>query len=81
MRLWWLGLALLLDVVFGDPPNRYHPVAWMGRWIDRWRPRSPRGRVRPLLQGGAIVVGGVVPVWFVGWGCERLARRLPRPLG
>ena len=66
MRLWWLGLALLLDVVFGDPPNRYHPVAWMGRWIDRWRPRSPRGRVRPLLQGGAIVVGGVVPVWFVG---------------
>jgi adenosylcobinamide-phosphate synthase len=26
-------LAFALDLVFGDPPNRVHPVAWMGRFI------------------------------------------------
>jgi len=25
--------AVLLDILFGDPPNVIHPVAWMGRVI------------------------------------------------
>ena len=27
-----LGLALLLEWGLGDPANRWHPVAWFGRW-------------------------------------------------
>jgi adenosylcobinamide-phosphate synthase len=36
-------LALILDGLFGDPPNRFHPTAWMGsliHWLLRFRPRK-----------------------------------------
>jgi len=29
-----LSLALLLEWLVGDPPNRWHPVAWFGRWAS-----------------------------------------------
>ena len=29
-----LALALIIDLVFGDPPDAYHPVAWMGKTIS-----------------------------------------------
>ena len=29
-----LALGILLDLVFGDPKNRYHPVSWLGRLIE-----------------------------------------------
>ena len=28
-----IGLAILLDLVLGDPKNRYHPTAWIGNLI------------------------------------------------
>ena len=28
-----IGFAILLDLVFGDPRNRYHPTAWIGNLI------------------------------------------------
>jgi len=33
-----LVLGVLLDLAFGDPPNRWHPVAWLGAWA-RWLER------------------------------------------
>jgi adenosylcobinamide-phosphate synthase len=27
-------LSLLLDLIFGDPPNRFHPLIFMGRWLS-----------------------------------------------
>ncbi|MDX8395024.1 MAG: CobD/CbiB family cobalamin biosynthesis protein, partial [Mariprofundaceae bacterium] len=29
-----LLLALILEWLLGDPPNRWHPVAWFGRWVS-----------------------------------------------
>jgi len=29
-----LALALILDFAFGDPPDAFHPVAWMGKAIS-----------------------------------------------
>jgi adenosylcobinamide-phosphate synthase len=26
--------ALILDLIFGDPPNRFHPLMLMGRWLS-----------------------------------------------
>jgi adenosylcobinamide-phosphate synthase len=35
--------AFLLDTLFGEPPNRIHPVAWMGTVISRlWKRRPGR---------------------------------------
>ncbi len=39
------------DLVLGDPPNRYHPVAWLGRLIGYFVPR---------LKGGAERAKGAV---------------------
>ena len=25
-----IGFAILLDLLFGDPKNRFHPTAWIG---------------------------------------------------
>ncbi len=35
--------SLLLDHLLGDPPNRFHPTAWMGSfigWLMHFRPRG-----------------------------------------
>ncbi len=51
-----LGLAVALDLLFGEPPNRWHPVAWVGSflaWGARHAPRS--GRIG-LLAAGALLL-------------------------
>lgn len=68
-----LGLAMVLDTVFSEPPNRFHPVAWLGKliaWEERLAPRS--GGKRQLFYGVAIVLADVVvfslPVhWLLGY--------------
>lgn len=57
-----LWAALLLDRVAGDPPNAFHPVAWLGRWIGWWgRPeRYPRALQRPA----GIVLGLLTAILF-----------------
>jgi adenosylcobinamide-phosphate synthase len=56
---WVLLAALAIDLVFGEPPNRFHPVAWMGGLIDRLRTAfAAGGRWKPLLGGAAIVALG-----------------------
>lgn len=40
-----LPLALLLDGLLGDPPNRFHPTAWIGNfihWLMCFRPHGNR---------------------------------------
>ena len=27
-----LALAVLLDLTLGEPPTRFHPTVWRGRW-------------------------------------------------
>lgn len=69
-----LVIALGLDVVFGELPNRWHPVAWMGRWLAfvcRAAPKS--GTIVPLAAGVAIVGSGAVACVMIGWQIERFA--------
>ncbi len=33
-----IGLALFLDLLFGEPPLKIHPVVWMGVLIDKLEP-------------------------------------------
>ena len=59
--------ALALDLALGEPPNSFHPVAWMGRFIEwGWRHRPLRGRVRQFLYGAVLVTAGMAffsPPW------------------
>jgi adenosylcobinamide-phosphate synthase len=46
--------ALAIDLVFGDPPNRYHPVAWIGRLLGAGQRWLCRGSPARLLVAGAL---------------------------
>ena len=51
-----LVVALALDVVFGEPPNRIHPVVGLGRIISWEMKLQPRGRTAQLLYGSLAVL-------------------------
>lgn len=51
-----LGLAVAIDVAFGDPPSRLHPVAWMGKVIALAERMAPQqGAVSQFAYGLLIV--------------------------
>lgn len=55
--------ALLLDLLFGEPPSRLHPVVWMGSLTSALQGLAPRsGAIRQLAFGG--FVAAFVPVTF-----------------
>jgi len=58
-----LSGALILDLTLGDPPNPFHPVAWMGHYIDlfwRCRPGIDKAREIQFIYGVSLVLSGVV---------------------
>ncbi|GIX45873.1 MAG: cobalamin biosynthesis protein CobD [Candidatus Tectimicrobiota bacterium] len=76
-----LGLALGLDLLLGDPPNRYHPVAWLGRGLAgacRLAPRSCPGGL--LVWGAGLVLAGLAVTVAGALALEHGLRRLPWPL-
>jgi adenosylcobinamide-phosphate synthase len=72
-----LAVALALDLAVGDPPNRWHPVAWLGSVVAAARRRLARGSpLRLLVAGGAVTVGAAVLAALAGVVVVRLASRL-----
>ncbi len=64
-----LALALLWDGLLGEPPNRLHPVAWLGTLIQAARPKALAHPARDfgwgllialLLPAGAAALGWIV---------------------
>jgi adenosylcobinamide-phosphate synthase len=51
-----LVLALIFDLVFGEPPNRWHPVAWVGRLLAWGGRRAPRSSRTGLLASGVLLL-------------------------
>lgn len=69
-------LAVALDLLLGDPPNRYHPVAWIGRLIALGRRRAASVPTDLLVLYGALliivvtitaVMGGLAAQAAAGW--------------
>lgn len=78
LSLYPLLLAICIDLVIGEPPNRFHPVVWMGHLITalrRWAPRQ--GRVNAFLYGGAILLMSGVVVMGLGVLLQQLFNKLP----
>ncbi len=75
-----LLLALLIDSL-GEPPNRFHPVAWMGNAIGAMQKRAPqRGRWAQFGFGGMIALGGAWGIWWLGRLLATLLTKLPSPV-
>ncbi len=76
----WRGLAVLtavlIDALVGDPPSRFHPVAWMGSWIGILRKRAPRrGAMASFVYGAVSVCGSACLLGLVGLWSSRGLRR------
>jgi adenosylcobinamide-phosphate synthase len=56
------GLAggIVIDWLFGDPSNRYHPVAWLGQLIGFFLPRLKGGAEK--AKGTIFVISLVITV-------------------
>ncbi len=77
-----LLLALCIDILIGDPPNRFHPVAWMGSLISVLRQRAPRqGHKQQFAYGTLLTLSGSALVTGIGILLNKLFARLPGPLG
>jgi adenosylcobinamide-phosphate synthase len=68
-----LLLAVGLDLALGEPPDRWHPVRWIGHalaWADA------RARRRSVAEGALGVVGLAAAAAAAGWAVGAIARRL-----
>ena len=78
--------AFLFDTFIGDPPNRYHPVAWMGSSIDylrRWGRDSAvvqTSEGNQFIYGMLVACGGAGVMWWLGRLLNTLLSWLPAPL-
>ena len=60
-----LFLAVLIDLVLGEPPARFHPTVWMGRhisFVEKW---SPKKNLLGLLAGLSIAIT-LPAIWGTG---------------
>ena len=81
----WGAMALLmavwLDRLVGEPPERVHPVVWMGKvlrwWGERLAPLSPRAADWKCFWAAALVWCALAAMVFViFWGLQRAAMQL-----
>ena len=67
------ALAFLIDVVFGEIPDKAHPTVWMGNVIAWLKPKLTNANPRIVKVNGVFLCVGVmalfaVPVYFSLWG-------------
>ena len=55
-----IGFAIMLDLIFGDPKNRYHPTAWVGNFIGSITTCMKNGSKNLEKFGGIFIV--LIPV-------------------
>ena len=51
-----IGFAITLDLIFGDPRNKYHPTAWIGNFIGNLVPMFKNENAYFEKFGGIIIV-------------------------
>ena len=51
-----IGLAIILDLIFGDPRNKYHPTAWIGNFISNLVPLFKNENAHLDKVGGILIV-------------------------
>ena len=51
-----IGFAIILDLVVGDPRNKYHPTAWIGNFIGSLVPLFKNENAHLEKFGGVLIV-------------------------
>lgn len=58
-----LVLALIFDLVFGEPPEKLHPTVWIGKTIEFLKPRF-KGSSPKVEKIKGIMLGSIVMIVF-----------------
>ncbi len=72
-----LCLALGFDWMLGEPPNRWHPVAWMGRLVTLGGRRALSEPWREFSRGAGLTIAGLIVVAIILVAVERGLGLLP----
>ncbi|MFH1328412.1 MAG: cobalamin biosynthesis protein [Candidatus Bathyarchaeota archaeon] len=64
-----LALALIIDTLFGDPANRFHPTAWMGKAINflksKFRSQNPKiEKLNGVFLAILVILIFSIPAYF-----------------
>jgi adenosylcobinamide-phosphate synthase len=85
MTWFTLPLAFFLDLVFGDPQFRHHPIRFMGKAIEIFEPRFRRlSKSLPIgltTAGGLFAVTLILMTWGTAEGVLNLTRRIHSGVG
>ncbi|HET7771105.1 MAG TPA: adenosylcobinamide-phosphate synthase CbiB [Chloroflexota bacterium] len=71
-----LATAVALDLVWGEPPARFHPVVWMGKLVAALERRAPAGERARLAYGACLVPVVLACVALPAWWLERALGKL-----
>jgi adenosylcobinamide-phosphate synthase len=80
-----LWMALWLDVRFGEPARRWHPVVWMAHYLawvgPRCAPADPQASVsgpdyKAFWLGALAWIAGGAIVFVVTWGIQRICLKV-----
>jgi adenosylcobinamide-phosphate synthase len=78
-RARWIAAALLVDAALGEPPERVHPVVWMGKTISAFESfAGGLGTPRTRLGAGLLVASGLPLLAF--YSTHALLKALPAGL-
>jgi len=73
-----LFLSYAIDRVIGEPPNRFHPVCWMGSLLGTGRRFAPKaGNARRFVWGTLLILFGGTLVIGLGFALESVGIYLP----
>ena len=80
-----LLIALVVDRVLGEPPSRWHPVVWMGNFLQVTGQRLPQRwdglpDFKAFWAGALVWCAGSAVVIALAWGVQTTAAALPWPL-
>jgi len=76
------SLAWLIDLAFGEFPDRIHPTVWMGKVIAYLKPRirSESSRVETIngvLLGLSVIMLFAIPAYFIVFGVRQFFGWIP----
>jgi len=72
-----LLFALILDHLLGEPPVRFHPVVWMGRYLGWALRKLPAGNRQAFRSGAILWLLGATAAASVGIVLHRAVAVLP----